>query len=301
MEENQMEVYDAQVAMSNEFSRAKLQWKPKDFDLLILYHAISQISKDDKDLKVYETPIAQLKIGKIVGAEYDRLFESVKRLTSAAFIFESDVKGKRRIKGKPIFSSIEYVEGQAYIKSEFNPLLKQHLLNLKAFFTLSQFQEFVRLPTNKCRTFFSFLKSWAGLIKKEVELEELHEILQSPKSCKENFFEFKRKVLDPAIKEINKNTSLKVSYIEKEKRAKKVVSLEFVFDEAKNLENKHQREFLQNEKINEQTKKFNDEVATCNRAAAKIKFCKPEQKTKCIKCIEIFKPSWLNLTDPEKQ
>lgn len=62
----------------------------------------------------------------------------------------------------------------------------------------------------------------------EIDITELHEILQVPESFKTKYSNFKRKVLDYRINEINKKSDLYVKY-EEIKRGNKIVKIKFYF------------------------------------------------------------------------
>ena len=115
----------------------------------------------------------------------------------------------------------KYVQSQ---KSNFSKLLKSSVYNFKTFYAMK---------------IYEFIRSWANLKKAEyitldrfkVELD-IHE----KASYKNNFANIRRRILDPAVKEINEISEFVIDY-EYSKEGKQVTGLNFYILENKEREN----------------------------------------------------------------
>lgn len=125
-----------------------------------------------------------------------------------------------------LFSKIEYRDG--IIKGEFHKDLMPFFLIAKERFTKMKLGEFMQLPSIYSQFIFSFLKSWDDKPEITVKLSELHDMLDTPKTARSNFAEFKRRILDKAHKDINENTSLKFEF-EAIKNGRAVSEIKFIF------------------------------------------------------------------------
>ena len=143
----------------------------------------------------------------VKGNNYHQIFEDI-----------ADELTKRRIKIKskektgwfPWFQAIIYEKGLVHIS--FNPLLENMLLNIEGGYTKYEWN-FIQ-PLNKSHSIrlFEILKQYAPIGKRTIEIEELKKMLGIADKYKDGFGNFKRRVLEPAKKELNEETQLKFDY-----------------------------------------------------------------------------------------
>lgn len=114
-----------------------------------------------------------------------------------------------------------------YITIELNPNLAPYLLQLDKSFIKSKFQYTALAQSKYTIPLYELLKSWEKVYKKKFEIDELRAYMDAMDKTYSNTAAFKRRVLDPAIKEINEITDLQVSYTEI-KRGRKTTNIEFV-------------------------------------------------------------------------
>lgn len=142
------------------------------------------------------------------GKEYRILKQVLKNLSnkSSDYINFGDYETIVRWIERPIF---EPASGR--VKLKLDDYLKPFLLqvsgamqaNLKVYFDMSS-KYSMRL--------YELLKSWDGLKQKEFDVDELRVSIDALKKTYAGFGKFKQTVLDPAVREINEYTDLKVSY-----------------------------------------------------------------------------------------
>ncbi|MEG1825547.1 MAG: replication initiation protein, partial [Cloacibacillus sp.] len=75
---------------------------------------------------------------------------------------------------------------------------------------------------------FGFLKSWDDKPEITISVSELHEMLDTPESSRQNFAELRRYILEKAHKDITAHTSLRYEW-EPIKQGRSVVSVRFIF------------------------------------------------------------------------
>jgi len=129
---------------------------------------------------------------------------------------------------------ITYIKGEARFLVQLHDYMKPLLLEFKKNLTpfgkssLVYISQMEKLYTPR---FYYMLCSFQTQYKNELEIEvaELMNILQVKKSQRENYGEFKRKILTPAVEEINRITDLDMEWKESQKIRKKVTHIRFEF------------------------------------------------------------------------
>jgi len=223
------------VKKSNALARARWQpesiWEPRLVALVA-----SKVHQDDKDFQTYRIPVAEL-VGpgiddkNLDGRTYQKIRKAILHLAKATILIAGE-KNPRNFMAYPIFAKCGYEDG--YLLSGFHPDLKPHFLNLKKQFTEFSLMEYLLLPSGYSQSLFEFLKSWANLPSREITFSvvELHELLSTPPSFRENFKAFRIRVLEKAHKDIIKHTGLRYEW-EPINIGKTVVEIRFIFPGAK--------------------------------------------------------------------
>lgn len=217
------------VKKSNAICRAK--WSPENiYEPRIVSILASKIQADDERFKEYEIPFTALFAEKEYGGkDYLKLQNSLKSLVEKSItITEED----GTIKIYPLFYSAELNPNSNSFKIAIHDKLKNHFLNLKQHYTQYNLMEFLTLSSTYSQRLFEYLKSWEDCESTQIKTEELHEILGVPDNYKTNFAQFKRKTLEPALKEINKKTGLNYSW-QPVKAKNKIVQIVFLNSKVK--------------------------------------------------------------------
>jgi plasmid replication initiation protein len=110
--------------------------------------------------------------------------------------------------------------------------LAPYLLGLKRDYTTYELQNIFNLSSSFSIRLYELLRSYGNLKEKEIPLEEIKLCLNATAKSWETYADFKRGVLDKAIKEINKKTDLNISCkpIKKGYGGRKVTDIEFTID-----------------------------------------------------------------------
>ncbi len=214
------------VKKSNEFIRNRLTIN----DTLagrILAIATSALRIDDIDFFTYRIPTnsffsTDCNIG---GSQYDQMKKAIADLSKAGM---EKKFGKNGFVRYPLFYRIAYDEG--FIEITFHPEVKPFFLDLKEHFTKYNLVEFLMLPSIYSQRIFEILKSWNGCPEILVPILELQDVLNVPSSLKNDFTNFRRRVLEKAHLDITKNTSLCYEW-EPIKTKNKVTAIRFIFSQ----------------------------------------------------------------------
>ena len=218
---------DEIVKKSNAIARARWQpesvWEPR-----IVALVASKVRTDDEDFLTYRIPVAELtgvSDENLRGNQYQEIRKSILHLAKATILIQGE-KNPRNFMMYPIFSACGYEDG--HLIARFDPDLKPHFLNLQRQFTEYSLSQFLLLPSCYSQRIFEFLKSWENTQEVIVLVEELQELLSTPKFMKDNFKNFRIRVLEKAHKDINEKTSLRYDW-EPVKTGRKVTAIRFVF------------------------------------------------------------------------
>lgn len=210
------------VKKSNALARAR--WSPDSiWEPRLVAMLASQIKSGDTDFQTYEIRLVDL-LGKDPGGKDYQEFEKViDKVMSRVITLRNGDDWKKYT----MFSSCEYISKKGILKIGFHPDLKEHYLQLNQYIKYNLI-EFMLLPSIYSQRLFEFLKSWDDRKETIIELKELHEMLDSPKSFKESYKDFRRFVLEKAHKDILKFTNIYYSW-EPTKKGRAVYAIKFIF------------------------------------------------------------------------
>lgn len=111
------------------------------------------------------------------------------------------------------------------VSISLNNKLKPYLLQLKSNYTMYELSHTLTFKSKYSIRLYELLKSWSYKEQVEITLEQLRFMLNAEKLYPE-FKEFKRNVLNIALREINANTDIYVDY-EVIRKGRSVYALEF--------------------------------------------------------------------------
>jgi plasmid replication initiation protein len=217
------------VVQANELIEGKQNLKLNSAK--IMRTLIMQIKPDDDELKSYVIGIPEL--SKLLNIGPENLYRNMDSITDD--ILKNHVAIKNQQQGK--FIKIQWVTACAYEKGvglavKMNPLLKPFLLNLKKHYTQYQLENVLAMKSVYAIRIYE-------LIQKEqisrriprngtyvvLTVKEIREACDCEKKY-EKISQFKAKVLDIAIKEIQRTTNYKINY-ECLKKGRSIEAIQF--------------------------------------------------------------------------
>ena len=194
---------------------------------LILY-LISKIQPTDDDFKFYEFDLKELcnlLLIQTAGTNYERFKNSINSLHKKNLWIDTPTS-------QLLVHWIETVKinkGDTKVSIKLNAELKPFLLNLKEYFTSYILEEIIYLNSIYAIRLFELLFSYKNQKELIISVDDLKE-----KFCIKNkyksFKDFRIKVLEKAVAEINDKTKLIVSY-KTIKESRSIKYIHFYFDE----------------------------------------------------------------------
>lgn len=231
---------DLKVVQANELVRSRQE----DLTILeakLIRLAISQVLKNDVDLKTYSCNVKEL--AKFLKIDKDNIYRDIQELSKSIMkksIFIKDKDSKKG--GYKIFHWIDYVEYKdGIITFKLSESLKPYLLGLQELFTLYEYDSIISLPTNNAIRLYELLASYQNYSFKKgtligtpltegLERNEFRftiDYLREYFNCQDkypNTSDFIRRIIEPSIRAIKKNTLMFPKYrIEKEKTSIKSI------------------------------------------------------------------------------
>lgn len=132
--------------------------------------------------------------------------------------------------------SIKYSEGDGVVQLRFNHDILPYLTELSRCFTSYKLKNVVHMTSSYGVRIYELLTQWGSFEEREISIFQLKENLAIEKKY-EKLRDFKRRVLEPAIKDINKNSDLWVKVTQR-KTGRKVTHLKFKFSLKEDPQNK---------------------------------------------------------------
>lgn len=220
------------VKVSNSFARG--QWgvhgimAPK-----IIVHVAMQVKKNDEELHEYVVPFKAVNDSPRLGLKTREELDDLAEVLLSHQVQLQEENGILSYYNLFIKFTVDY-KNQA-LKISFHPDLRVGFLNLQDNFTLLSYIDFISLSTAYSQKLYRLLSSWKNTGKQTIPLEDLHFTLETPLSLQNNFGDFRRRVMDKAMPEINEKTQLNVDWKPKSRNGRKVVAIEFDFDLSNNV------------------------------------------------------------------
>jgi plasmid replication initiation protein len=213
------------VKKSNDLVRCRVTIDSVDSGR-ILDSLIAQISTDETQFKSeYSIAIPDYLLISTGGKRYALIRKACKELSRAGAEYNVDENTERYLN---LFSHIDYKRKEKRIIATFNPYAAPLLLNLVRFAKYELF-EFLKLSTRYAQKMYEILKSWQNTGGCELRVDDLHKWLDTPISFKNDFWQFRKYVLDKVHKEITTKTNLKYHWTPVKKGKKTVIGIRVTF------------------------------------------------------------------------
>lgn len=241
---------DELVVQSNELLRdARYTLSASEQRLLI--YVISKIEVGDNEFKpVKITKSDYLKVCGInsSGKNYRHIEESIQDLADKSWWFKHDQAEKKSL--VRWFDDVDIDTSTGELEVKLHHKLEEYLLHLKGNFTKYNLVNVLYLKGKYAIRLYEIFKSylWDELTRAswEVKMDELRDILQTedkypvPK-------DFRRRIIEPSVKEINEHTNIYVEY-EPFYKGKKLEGYKFVIEWTQDQEFEHRWNVFQNQK-----------------------------------------------------
>lgn len=174
---------------------------------------VSEVQEGDADFKRYRITISDF--CDLVGIEGESLYSRMAAITRSMIqrVIEVNDLDEKTLRQRPLVSGADYAYGAGYVELELHRDLKPYLVKLKEHFTAIELGIAIRLKSFYAVRIYEILKAkrFKGH-RIEWELGELRRLVGVEPGEYERFDNFKARVLEPAVNELNMRTDLRVSY-----------------------------------------------------------------------------------------
>ncbi|MDP1818135.1 MAG: replication initiation protein [Leadbetterella sp.] len=220
-----MKTRELKVHKSNDLIEAsyKLSLQEQRIILLMISMLNPYKEKEFQTIRISIQEFMEL-VGVTGKSKYDDVMSITKKLRERTLLIkkpESDL-----IIGW--LSSAEYFKGKGYVELEFSPKMKPYLLQLQELYTPYNLKDIIKLRLSYSVRIYELCKQYQMIGERTFPLEELKRILGIVGDKYKLYADFKRRVVTPVVKELNKSTDLSIMYEEK-KEGKRVATVKFVF------------------------------------------------------------------------
>ncbi|MBD2717290.1 replication initiation protein [Microvirga sp. STR05] len=166
--------------------------------------ALGCIHQDQTELPGISIPLNRVMTQKKGGSVYETIRDACKSLMSKVVSIESQTGNKKRFTAYSIISYIDLNEGTGYLTGNFAPEIKPFLLQLAEQYTHVELETLLTLKSAHAHRLYWLLKSWDDVGIWEVEFDTLRkQVLGDDNDVTYTlFYDFKRYVLEPALREL---------------------------------------------------------------------------------------------------
>lgn len=125
---------------------------------------------------------------------------------------------------------VRYHEGEGWVELDWFHEVVPHLFGLRASFTSYKLKQTSALRSKHSWRLFELLQSWQSTGLYQPSIEEFSLAMDVPESYTKNFKEIRRRVIEPAVKELIAKNNMLISWTT-QNAGRKVIGLEFRFRE----------------------------------------------------------------------
>lgn len=170
------------------------------------------------------------------GLDMKNAYDQLKNATTNLYerdikVRDASLKTSERIRW---VQRIKYHDGEGRVDLAFTDVVKSYLGDLSARFTSFKLKQVSSLQSVYSIRLFELLTQFQSLGERTIKLEELRLMLGIDEGRYPQYSGFKRRVIEPAVSELNAKTNFEVSY-KQIRKGRAVVGLEFSFKECDQL------------------------------------------------------------------
>lgn len=243
----------------------------------LLATLISKIKLGDEDFQEYKLEVKEIAefINLNSNAVYEQLKLASRNLRSKEIVIELiDENGKRNFLVTGLLSSAKYKEGEGFIEVSIDPNLKPYLVAIKGDktpFTKYMIKNILKLDSSYSIRLYEILKQCEKMRGRNIEIDELKEMLGADAKSYNLFAEFERRILKPSKNEINDKTDIFIIY-KKIKTGRRISHIEFEIESRVGHHDLEEEEH----KLSEKEKLFDYEFIKINSGMGEEKFSRKQ-------------------------
>lgn len=203
---------------------------------------IAQITPNDDDFKTYRIGITDFArffgLSKENKSVYELIKKSADELAGRRIMLEKDGSWLRL----NWLSYAQYKKGSGFIEVRFDKALKPYLLGLKSYFTQYELEKIINFKSGYSMRIFELLKMEQfkadknGCFSRNFEYDEFRGFLGVEKDEYREFSDFRKRVIESSIKDINANPDIRITQVDYPKTGRKISHIVFHCEKAKQLQ-----------------------------------------------------------------
>jgi plasmid replication initiation protein len=186
----------------------------------------SQVKPTDEDFKEHDLSIREF--ATLVEIKGDHLYKTLDTITHKLMQKILTIKSidDSEFTKAALLGGVKYLKKKGIIKLSFHPYLKPYMLQVKERFTKISLGDIIGLKSVHAIRIYELIKQYESIGERSLKLSELKACCGINEKQYLNFFNFKKKVLEQAKREINAKTDLLVDYDEV-KTSRRITSIDF--------------------------------------------------------------------------
>lgn len=226
------EVWDYRnVVQDNEMVTARYLNGLRLQDRRLMYLAISMLdqskaryTENDLRVRVFASEFARA-FGITHNDLYGELKTATQRLWHTDFCIYENGRDSRWIH---VFAEIGYIESEGFVEMRFTNEVSFYLTRVSNSYTVCQLRQLAKLKSTHSMALYTLCRRFkkTGLLR--IPVEEFRRILGIEEAEYGLFSNLRRRVIEPAVAEINANSELNIRF-STTKQGRKVKNLEFRF------------------------------------------------------------------------
>lgn len=220
------------VVKSNELIQAASYNLTAEEQKLLCY-VISKIKPTDKDFQEYTIPAAEF--ADLCGIDRRHIYRDFKRMMDSQYNKARWIQIGDDVTKFSVFVVPKYNEKAGSITVYLNPYLKKYLIGLSRNYTQYELWNILSLKSKYAIRLYELFKSYAYQHEIDFDIDTLKSLL-----CCENYKDygnFRKRVITPAITEINERTNLTISFTTRRRgKGGKTKEIYFVIEQKHSLE-----------------------------------------------------------------
>lgn len=232
---SQTTIAERNVNMANAITRSAhgLSLPEKRFIAAALAKTDSTDARGLMDLKMQTVKLTAMEYAETfnisLDAAYQQLQEGAKELQQPKLVVERS--GRRGIirEVRAWIITGKYAKGEGTVEVRWHPDIVPFLFGLRKEFTTYKLKHAAAYRSIYSWRLFECLKSWQGSGRYCPTLEEFQQAMGASPAHRANFKDLRRRVIDPAVKELHDKNGVIVNW-EPVKAGRKVVGLRFDFE-----------------------------------------------------------------------
>lgn len=224
---------DRQVTMANTIVRASHNLNLSEKRLISAALAASDTTdaRAINDERFWTVKLSAMEYAEAFGVSLDTAYEQLKegadKLLTRLIVRCEKGRNSEELKHQWLLRA-KYQPGRGTVTITWHPDLRPFVFCLRREFTTYKLKHAAALRSVYSWRLFENLKSWDGAGVWNPSLEQFNHAMDAPQNYRENFKELRRRVIDPAVKELTEKNNLVVEW-EPSKEGRKVVGLRFRF------------------------------------------------------------------------